>query len=507
MSFIDNIKDELNVSITENGAVGYETTGKNLLDFNFRVASYRNMSESLILKDFTKAWLEDKELALKYLFYVRDIREGLGERRLFRVCITSIIDSLDERVFDWIGEYGRYDDLFVFFKTKMESAMIAYVAKTLEDDCVKCMEGKPVTLLAKWMPSVNTSSKETRLFAKIFARNMELTDKEYRKTLSRLRAHIDVLERKLCANEWNKVEYSKVPSQANLKYNAAFFKHDQERREEYLANLQKGDTKINAATLFPHDVVNKYNSVQGWNFRYKDGVDVALEELWKALPNYVDGSTNTLVVRDGSGSMSVRVGKTNISALDVSTALAIYFSERCEGQFKNQFITFSSRPQIIDMSKCETLRDKLELCYQYDDCSNTNIEATFDLILRAAINNDLKQEDIPNLLIISDMEFDGATTISRDSWSNAKPSDMNKLFVKIEAKFNNHGYKLPRLIFWNVNSRTMTIPLTENQAGVILVSGFSPAVTKLVLAEETNPYKALVKELNSERYAKITLNK
>lgn len=486
--FIDNLKDTLNVSTTENGALGYATTGKALVDFNFKVASMRNWPEENIKREFKKVWYENKELALKYLFYVRDVREGLGERRLFREAITEIIDNLDSRVFDWIMKFGRADDLLVFLGTKLEKDLIDYIQVQLEKDMQGVKDNKPISLLSKWLPSINTSSKETREKAKQLCKSLHITETKYRKMLSKLRKYIDVIERKLCANEWNKVNYETVPSNANLKYKDAFLKHDEDRRKKYLESLEKGETKINGSVLFPHDIVAKY---------VKDSTlkkDEALEALWKSLPNYVDGNTNTLVVRDGSGSMTW--SDNNVRPLDVATALAIYFSERCEGQFKDNFITFSSKPQLVSFTGYETLRDKLIECSKYNDCSNTNLEATFDLVLDVAVKNHLKQEEIPNLLIISDMEFDSSYS---DRWSE------DKLFTIIANKFNKAGYQLPKLIFWNVASRTNTIPLTQNKNGVILVSGFSPAITKMVLSEELDPYKALVKELMKDRYKEVTL--
>lgn len=397
--FIDNLKDTLNVSTTENGALGYATTGKSLVDFNFKVASMRNWSEEDIKREFKKVWYENKELAIKYLFYARDVREGLGERRLFRETITEIIDSLDSRVFDWIMEFGRADDLLVFLGTKLEKDLINYIQVQLEKDMQGVKDNKPISLLSKWLPSINTSSKETKEKAKQLCKSLHITETKYRKMLSKLRKYIDVLERKLCANEWGKVNYETVPSNANLKYKNAFLKHDEDRRKKYLESLEKGEAKINGSVLFPHDIVNKYVTQ---NRIFKK--DEALEALWKSLPNYVEGNTNTLVVRDGSGSMTW--GNNQVRPLDVATALAIYFSEKCEGQFKDTFITFSSRPQLVSFAGYETLRDKLVECYNYNDCSNTNLEATFDLVLDVAVRNHLKQEEIPNLLIISDGEFD-----------------------------------------------------------------------------------------------------
>lgn len=506
MSFMKNLEDEMNVSVTENGALGYKTTGKALLDFNFKVATYREKSDNEIQHDFIKVWNENNELAIKYLFYVRDIREGLGERRLFREAIKPIIKDLDVRVFDWIEEYGRLDDLFVFMNTGLETAMINWVKDKLTQDALLAKQNKPCSLMAKWMPSINTSSQETKKLAKRFVKEFDITEKEYRKMLASLRGHIKVLEKQLCANKWDEVDYETVPSMANLKYKKAFKKHDFERRKAYEDALEKGEAKINSSVLFPHDIVNKYGHNYGWRSSIS-AYDATLEAMWKALPDYVQGDESVLVVRDGSGSMTSKVGNTETSALDISTALAIYFSERAGGEFKDKFITFSSRPEFVDLSKFKTLRDKLIECYKYDDCSNTDIEATFDLVLKVAVKNKLKQNQLPTLMIVSDMEFDEATGNYNSFWGRSTGRNLpnDKLFEKINAKYAKCGYTLPRLVFWNVHSSTGTIPVKENEAGVALVSGFSAAITKLVLSNETDPYKVLVKELMSERYSQVTL--
>ena len=507
MSFLQGLEKELNTSITENGAVGYKTTGKAILDFNFKVASYRGKSEKEILNDFKNVWFENKELALKFLFYIRDIREGVGERRLFRTILPEIAYALDNRVFNWVMEYGRADDLFVFFGTELENQMIEFVKNKLLEDTNNVQNNKPISLLAKWMPSINTSSKTTRELAKKFIKAFEIDDKTYRKMLAGLRSYSNVIETKTCRNKWDEIVYEAVPSQANIKYKEAFFKHDEARRKEYLDSLKKGETKINASTTFPHDIVSNYrlNSTWMWGSTKAKSLDQTLESMWKALPNYVREDNKTLVVRDGSGSMEARIGDTKVSALDVSTALAIYFSERASGDFKDKFITFSSEPKFINLTGYDTLRDKLERCYAEDDCSNTNIEKTFDLILKVAVKNNLKQEEIPNILIISDMEFDAATRQYTSFYGRERKTDNSTLFGIITAKFNKAGYKLPRIAFWNVNSRTATIPVVENELGVALVSGFSPAVTKMVLNGETDPYQALVKEITGERYKQVTL--
>lgn len=487
--FIDNLKDELNVSVTENGALGYATTGKELVDFNFKVSSMRDWPEEKIRREFKKVWYENKELALKYLFYARDIREGLGERRLFREIFKEIVDEPGVKnnisLLKLIPEFGRWDDLvsLLWINTDLTRDIVNIIRDQMVSDIDGCLNERPISLMAKWLPSINTSSEKTKENAKKLIKELGVSTATYRKTLSRLRKYLNVLERKLCANEWNEVNYETVPSNANLKYKDAFLKHDENRRKEYLESLEKGEVKINGSVLFPHDIVHKYD------LSHKDQ---ALEALWKDLPNYVDGESNILVVRDGSGSMAWSPLGRDILPLDVATSLAIYFSERCEGQFKDNFITFSSTPQLVSLANYEKLRDKLIECNEYDDCSNTDLKATFDLVLKVAIKNNLKQEEIPNLLIISDMEFDGIHL-------------EDKLFESIRKKFNKAGYQLPKLIFWNVASRTNTIPLTQNKNGVVLVSGFSPSVVKMVLSKELDPYKAIVKEITKDRYKDIKL--
>ena len=505
--FIDELEKELNTSTTENGAEGYSTTGKKLLDFNFNVSSFRSKSEEEIKIEFKKVWFENKELALKYLFYLRDAREGIGERRLFRVCISEIIGELDSRVFDWIVKFGRYDDLFIFFGTRLQVDVLEYIKIQLRKDATNWANKQPISLLAKWLPSINTSSKETRSKAKLISRYLGMSERDYRKMLSDLRKYLDVVERKCSKNEWEEINYEAVPSQANLKYKNAFLKHDEDRRRDYLSKLTKGEAKINASTLFPHDIVYKYRQ-HALNYYHESHMkqDDTLEALWKSLPDYIKGNGSTIVVRDGSGSMTCPIGNTGIQAMDVATALSIYFAERCKGQFKDKFITFSTRPKLVSLEGYDNLRDKLTLAYREAEVSNTNIEAVFDLILKTAKSNNMEQEDIPNILIISDMEFDSCATTGVHPYSYGLDKPKDKLFKVIEQKYKDAGYKLPRMSFWNVNSRTGTIPVIQNDLGVALVSGFSPAVVNMVLSNEIDPYKALINEITKDRYAEVTLN-
>lgn len=506
--FMNAIKNELNneTKLTENGAVAYRTSGKKLLDLNFSVASLRSATEETIINKFMDAYWEDPVMSIKWLFYTRDCREGLGERRLFRIVLKHLAQEKPEvikAVFSFVPIYGRYDDLWCLLDTNLKQSVIFAVKAQLSEDVPNMRNGKSISLLGKWLPSENASSKETKRYATIIRKGLDMTSRNYRKMLSDLRKYIDVVECKMSAKEWNAINYEAVPSRANLIYNNAFLRNDEERRRAYLGALEKGEAKINASVLFPHDIVHKYG--------YSSRVDAALEGMWKALPDTVKGCGNTIVVADGSGSMSIRVGGTDISALEVANSLAVYFAERSSGEFKDKYITFSERPQLVDFSNAKTLRDKLTIARRYNEVANTNIEAVFDLILQTAVNNHMSQEDIPaNILIVSDMEFDSCATSGtptvRNSWgwcysTYVRPT--TTLFDTIAKKYEAHGYKLPRLVFWNVNSRTGTVPVKENDLGVALVSGFSVNIVKMVMSNKLDPYECLLDVLNVERYQAI----
>lgn len=513
----NTLSNEFNYRTTENGALGYRTSGKELLDLNFAVASLRGASEEDIVNRFTKAFFEDKVLAMKWLFFARDARQGLGERRLFRVVLANLVKNNPEMVIpviNLIPEYGRYDDLWCLLDNK-KSAEVVYeiVGTQLYHDLVNMQKEKPISLLAKWMPSINASSATTKKHGKQLSKALQMSEREYRQMLSKLRKYLDVVEVKMSAKDWSEINYEAVPSRANIVYNSAFLRNDETRRREYLGKLEKGEAKINASVLYPHDIVHKY--MNGGYGRTMKPKDAALEAMWKALPDTVNGCGNTMVVADGSGSMTTTVGgNTGVTALEVANALAIYFAERSSGEFKDKYITFSESPQFVDFSNCTSLRDKIYLTSHYNEVANTNIEKVFDLILTTAIRNRMRQEDIPkNILIISDMEFDSCATCNRidePRYSGRYPWGYRqnvypdvRLFDVIRKRFEDAGYKLPRLVFWNVNSRTGTIPVKENDLGVALVSGFSTNIAKMVMSGKTDPYECLLETLNSERYSPI----
>ena len=498
------IENEIgNKSITENGAVGFESSKSYLLDMNYQVSSFRDACSCDILPLFQRAFFENKEYAIKWLFYARDVREGLGERRLFRICFKRLVD-LDIDVFyknlNNISEYGRWDDLvsLIGISDVTDKRIINIINIQLANDLIAMDKNEPISLLGKWLPSENASSKETKKLARKIIKLMDTTPRKYRLMLSKLRNYLDVVEVKMCDNQWREIDYEKVPSLANLKYKDAFLRHDDERRREYLESVAKGKTKMNMSVATPVDIVSKYKCNDFYS-TIKD-YDETLEVAWDNLKDI--SVEDTLVVADGSGSMYTPVGNGRVQAIDVATALAIYTSEHNSGVYKNKYITFSSRPQFVDMSKDTCLMEKIEHSKKHHEVSNTNIEAVFDLILNIAVRHNVPSDAmIDNVLIISDMEFDASQSMG---FYRSECNPLTKpLFEEIKERYNHYGYYLPKLIFWNVNSRTKTIPLLENDLGVTLVSGFSQNVLKMVMSNKYDPYEVLIDTITSKRYDKV----
>lgn len=504
--FESALKKTLNdeVAISENGAMMFKTAGNPLLDINFAVSSLRNKDVDEIERMFSDAFYFDSLLAVKWLFMLRDVRGGMGERRTFRICfawLASVKPELVKRLIPLVAEYGRWDDLLNSgLKGELWDAVIDVIAAQLKNDLENVDAEKPISLLAKWLPSVNTSSPKTRALAKKLRRSLGMDEKTYRKSLSKLRAYLKLVEVNASANTWSSIDYNAVPSHANLKYKNAFLKHDNARRLRYLDQLMNGNAKINSNASFPSDIVHAYGNT------YYGSKDPALEAMWKALPN-VAVNGNVLTVCDGSGSMTMRVSG-NLEALEICNALGIYCAEHCTGPFKNKYITFSSRPQYVDLSNAKSLFEKLKIAYSHSECSNTNLEAVFDLVLETAVRFNLKQEDIPTLVILSDMEIDAGCDFGHHVYSITDVSSYNARKVafmeNVRKKWENAGYKLPRLIWWNIASRTGVVPMQQNpDTGIILCSGYSQNTFKMLASNKTDPYDVLVEAINNERYKPV----
>ena len=482
------LKQESNKTFTENGAVTYSSTLSDCLDLFATVGALRRESEEEIVSRFMRAYTENKDVAMKLLFFARDIRGGLGERRVFRTIIRWLscneTESLRKNL-HYIAEYGRFDDLMILFGTPLEKDMLEYIKTQLYSDLEGMENGGDVSLLAKWLPSVNASNAETKRLAKKVARFLQLDDAAYRKLLVRLRAHIRIIENNLRERDYT-FDYEKQPSKAMFKYRNAFIRNDGERYNEFLNKASCGEVKLNTNVLTPYEIITPF-----FKRNVSDEERNSINATWNALEDFTNDE-NALAVIDGSGSM---YGGADPIPATVALSLGIYFAERNKGAFKNHFITFSENPQLVEI-KGDDILDKVRYCHDYNEVANTNIQKVFELVLNAAKKNNVPQAELPKrLYIISDMEFDYCT------------DDANLTNFEYAKKlFEDAGYKLPEVVFWNVSSRNRQQPVTKNEQGVLLVSGCTPRLFSMIAdgsISDMAPYEFMMEVLMSERYEKI----
>ena len=445
-------------STTFNGMATHTTSFNKCLDLFYLAGGSRYMDSEDIHKIFSAAYGENPVLALRILFWARDIRGGAGERKFFRECL-SYLSAKDKttasKIMSLIPEYGRYDDLF--YGVEDEAIQIIKIALQAGE-----------SLCAKWMPR-----KGNR--ANILRKSLGLTPKEYRKLLVKL---TNVVETKMCSQEFNKIQYSHVPSKAFAKYRNAFRRKDEKRFESFLEDVKSGDEKINASAIFPNDIIKPY-------LGYRSKQDDAITQQWNSLPNYMEDSKQRILpVCDVSGSMSGL-------PMEVSVSLGLYISERNEGIFKDAFITFSGNPTMQYLKG-----DIHDRCIQLESADwgmNTDIQKTFELILDSAIRANVPNEEMPTqILIISDMEFDQCTSYDLTA------EEM------IKHQFHNAGYEMPGIVFWNVNGRAGNIPAKADTSNTALVSGFSPSILTSLLSDKIDtPLQVMLNTVNSERYDSI----
>lgn len=510
--FMNGLSATNTFGYTENGAVKRTTSGAALYDMFALGAAYRSRSEADCVLLFKNAYEEDPSYALKCLFYIGDVREGQGERRFFRVCYRWLIANDEDaarRNLKYIPEFKRWDDLIkICYNTHLWPEAVAIVRTQLAADVESLMRGpkEAVSLLAKWMPSENTSSKETRLLANALRSTLGWTHKQYRTILSRLRERSNVLERLMSAGKWDEIEFDAIPSKAGIKYKNAFARHDIERMksekavQSYEDFAKDKNTTVNAGTLYPYEVIDKaiktmYRGYYNRNVALDDTDRLMVNKYWDNLTDYFkDASLDALAVVDTSASMR----RSDAAApINVAISLGMYCAERAKGPYAGHYVSFSRTPKLVKVQGADFC-DKVKRIYDTNLCENTNIEATFDMLLDVAMRNGCTQEDLPkNIIVISDMEFDQARGYYR--WDN-KP-EASTLMENIEKKWNHYGYKMPKLIFWNVDARSDNFAM-EVKDGVSFVSGCSPVIFKQVMTGKT-AYDLMYEVLNSKRYSVI----
>lgn len=485
---LDFIKEKSNETNTTNGDLAYKTTFNPFIDALFSIVEYRT-NPNKVKEMVDDCFKIDPQLTAKLIFHFRDISEGKGERNTFRIAIKELSKKVNiENLIPLIHIYGRYDDLLCLLDKDIDVntkyCVIKYIKEKLNEDIHLFDENKPISLLAKWLPSENTSSIKAREYAKIIRKSLGYNSKEYRQILSKLRKHIGIIETKITQEIFD-FEYSQVPSCAMLKYKNIFLEKDNERYAQFLENVANGKTEIKAKNLFPHEIVREIRKLEYDDDKNKTS---SLNLLWKNLKD-MPIPKGTICMPDFSGSMTWS-GHT-VAPIDVACAMALYTSERLEGIWNNKFIAFSEEPKLIDVSKFDNIKDKVFFALK-EYALNTNLDKAFQLILDVYKNENLNKDDIPTtLIIVSDMQFDECCTHNESTYD------------KYKRLFEENGLVIPKIIFWNVNSK-VTIP-TMNKQGVLLMSGYSVNNLKFLDTSYT-PLDLLLDTLLDERYKNIFLD-
>ena len=506
--YLNGLIDENNFILTENGGVAHKTTKSDLLDMFAMGAAMRNRSDEDVLLMFRKAYEENPEYALKCLFYIRDIRGGQGERRFFRLCIKDLANNYPaamRRNIQNIPEFGRWDDLYELVHTPVEQDMWNFMRKQLALD----VQSKTPSLLAKWMKSENTSSYDSKKLGRATRIAMKMTARQYRKTLSILRERINVLERLMSASQWDKIEFDKIPSKAGIVYRNAFARHDVERMivnnsiQSYENFIKDKSTKVNAKDLYPYEIVEKaINLTKYHGFWNEEDPNKKIDPLEREVINkYWDNYLSTLKDFKFNGIAVVDTSASMLGTpMDVAISLGICCAKKCDGPFKDHYISFSSRPQLIKVEGVDFV-DEVRRIYKTNICENTNIKATFDLLLRTAVTNHCAQKDLPeNIIIISDMEFDSAVSLRGLHEISVSMKTIPTVMEEIEKEWNQYGYQIPNLIFWNVDARQANIPMLGNR--VSFVSGMSPSIYQTIISNKSG-YDLMMEILDSDRYKDI----
>lgn len=460
-NFTEMFRRYADMTTTENGGTAVDNLSNPLLELFARLGGLRKTDEREIISDWKAARHYDKELADNLVLYARNIRDGgLGERRVGRILLKELAKEDPSKVsrnFQTIVDTGRWDDLFVFEGTEVESEMWQFIKEQLTSDVEDMKANKPISLLGKWLPSINTSSNETRRLAKKICVIFGLTPRTYRKTLSALRKYIDVVERKMSSGDWKEINFEGVPSVAMNRYIKTFNAHIPEEFKAYKEALTKGEAKVNAVTLYPYDIIKKgFDSINSpfWSDLYVkfDEVD---EAQWKALPNYLENNDDeVLFIVDTSGSMT----GDNFKPISTAIGLGVYFAQRNKGAFHNMYMSFSGNPSLYKIKDEWSLEQCVNQVLKSDWGWNTNLDKAFELVYNIA----LETNDVPKAIVIaSDMQI--------DSWTSEKATDT--ITAKWQKKFSEFGLTAPKLIYWNIGNSNSTF-LGRPEDKVSYISGY-----------------------------------
>lgn len=465
---MNKFTNNITTALTQNGAAAYSKTGSPLLDFFYNGPTCRNNTQKA-QSLFAKAFAENPEIALKALFYIRNPRNGSGEKAVFLACL-DVLKTLNNRAFNKavsvLHEHGCWKDVFKI-AAKYDDVFEAVSTKFLEDN-------EP-SLFWKWLPSIN-AGKSAHVFAKKICKKFGITEKDYRLKCSAMRKDMPLVEQEMSAGNWSEIDYGKVPSVANRKYNGAFLKHDEERRRDFLGKVEKGEKKMHTGVLTPHQVWSMNN-----------------EAFWASRILTFPSLEGALPIIDRSGSMSAIVAD-KTSAKDIASAMGSMMAQKMKGDFKGLAIPFSRTARFVDVG--ETLYDAKKALSTFNEVANTNLQSVFTLILNHAKNYKVPQEDMPKVLVIfTDTEFDSIV-------DNHDSTNINAIKQKYEAA----GYELPLIVFWNLVGSEQ-FPAKKDTGNTVLLSGYGPNSLSILKGElPETPYEAMIKVLSADWLSNVTLS-
>ena len=499
--FLEKLKEENNFTETENGALAHKTTLSAVYDMFAFGGAYRKRSDDDCILLFKNAYENNPSLAIKCLFYLRDIRGGQGERRFFRTCYHWFAKNYPEiarKYIELIPEYGRYDDLYSLIDTPLEMDTLDFISKQLKLDLESLARGENegVSLLAKWLKSENASSPASKYLGNKTREYLKLSHKQYRKALSALRSRINIVEKLMSENRWDEIKFDKIPSKAGLIYRNAFAQKDI-IAEKYKTFMADRTSKVNAKSLYPYEIVRQVTSKITNHYpinelHLTETEREALQKYWDNQNDYLEGKRNkSLCIVDTSGSMTCSAG--SVKPIDVAISLGMYCAERIGEPFKDYFISFSERPNLIKVEGTD-FADKVFRIYNQNLCANTNLNAVFEMLKDIIVKNDLPASSLPEtLIVISDMEIDcGSYLRSKDQ----AETEMEK----IRNEWAMSGLRLPKLVYWNVDARNNII--LDGGSKVTYVSGCSPVIFKSVITGKSG-MQLMLDILESDRYAAI----
>lgn len=510
MKFSTLLQSSMNEAKTGNGATTYRNTENPNLDLFYKAGGYRSndyyvdqsVSDADYVVMFKRALQQDANLAIRNLLNIRDFRhDGKGERKLFRVLLTSLADSYTANGNGYnpyfvglvltgaIQELGRWDDLVYAYAHTTSNTSKAVVVDAISSELGKIVyEGKK-SLLPKWLPT-NTRNKEVYATAKKLAKDLGYSNySEYRKAVSILRKPLNLIETNLTSKNYDAIEIAHIPSRAFKKYQTALFTHKETDMKSFLDDVTFGKKKVKVTGLTPNEIIKPYTEDSEWSYaepKTDANQDAVIEAQWKAMVDASPELDNTLVMADVSGSMYG-------TPITVSVSLAILFAQAAKGAFKNKFMVFSTDPNFVDIPEKATLKEAVSCVMNAKwTYGSTDIDKAFKKVLRVAVDNDVAQEDMPKrIVIISDMQFN----------SSYEPGVKEMPHIKAwKAKFEEHGYKLPDLVYWNVSSYD-NAPATQYEQDVALVSGFTPNTIKAVIeSEDFTPDAVMRRALSKPEY-------